>query len=227
MENLEIYRKFFDTAYPNYADTEYEGISRLIRAIPDIDKVISTFKCSGAKEILGLIVPLIKIKNYKSQIPFPEDIYYAAQLIAEIKNGTPKEKLSKEHVDLFGKLLEIEGFQLPTVSAVLHFCHPAFYPIVDRNIESACNSLLKEIPDSGITKPELPASTTTTDDKLSKYRQFISCLTELRKLHNTQYATNYNFRELDKALMVYGDDRQKKKAENANTYEPSQVNRQK
>jgi hypothetical protein len=216
IENLEIYRKFFDTVYPDYADTEYEEISKLIRAIPDIDKVISTFKSSEAKEILGLIVPLIKIKNYKSQIPFPEDIFHAAQLIAEIKSGTPKESLSEEHVDLFGKLLEIEGFQLPTVSAVLHFCHPAFYPIVDRNIESACNSLLEKIPDSEITKPKLPVSTTTTNNKLTKYRQFISCLNELRKLHNTQHATNYSFRELDKALMVYGVDRLKKNAENAN-----------
>lgn len=216
MKNLEIYRKFFDTAYPDYLDTEYEEISRLMRAIPDIDKVISTFKSSEAKDLLGLIIPLIKIKNYKSQIPFPEDIFHTTKLIAEIKNGTPMDNLSEEHVGLFGELLEVEGFQLPTVSAVLHFCHPDFYPIVDRNIESACDSLLKEIQDSGITKPKLPASTTSTNNKLTKYRQFILCLTKLRKLHNRQHATNYSFRELDKALMVYGVDSLRKKAENAN-----------
>jgi hypothetical protein len=51
-----------------------------------------------AKEVLGLIVPLIKIKNYKSQVPFPVDIFDAVQLITEIRNASPMENLSDVHV---------------------------------------------------------------------------------------------------------------------------------
>ena len=41
-------------------------------------------------------------------------------------------------------------------------------------------------------------------------------MTRLKQMHNEQFGTNYDYRELDKALMVYGAADLKKSAENAN-----------
>ncbi|ASF44987.1 hypothetical protein [Methylovulum psychrotolerans] len=219
MRNLEQYKDYFNQAYPDYADSEYGKISTLVATLPTIEKVQSILDSDNAKAVLDLVVPLIKIKNYKSQIPFPVNFYDAVNLIAEIKSTEPSEdKLSKAHAKLFENFLSIKGFQLPTISAVLHFCHPSTYPIVDRNIEAACGLLSKEFPDDfcNIGTPRLPASTTSIKNKLSKYQGFILFLRRLKELHNEKHYTNYNFRELDKALMVYGVSDYKIAAENCN-----------
>ena len=225
MKNLEIYRRYFDQAYPDYADDQYIAISNLVAALPNTQVVSEILETESAKKIVDLIIPLVKIKNYKSQIPFPENIHDAVKIIIEIKNSQPEENVSKRHVELFENIVNIKGFQLPTISAVLHFCHPTTYPIVDRNIEEGCGLLQKEYPDEiqEDAVPSLPASTTSSNNKLSKYRGFIKFLANLKKLHNEQHETTYGFRELDKALMVYGVSRLRTSAENANNnFHPTQ-----
>ena len=217
MRNLETYRTYFDTAYPNYAELEYAEIRRLVLSLPQIEVAERLLNSEEARLICEIITPLITIKNYKSQTPFPLAIYDAARTIVNIKNTTPSTNISKIHVDLFKELLDIQGFQLPTVSAVLHFCHPSKYPIVDRNIEAACKLLANEHPEELLEDPpKLPASTTSRDTKLVKYRSFISFLNLVADLHNQQYQTNYDLRELDKALMVYGVKRFREEAESKN-----------
>lgn len=218
MENLEIYKSYFNQAYPDYADSEYAAIAKMISALPTIDHASKILSSDCADKVLSLIVPLVKIKNYKSQIPFPIAIFDAISLIVEIKNTSPSEDVSNSHIKLFEKFIEVKGFQLPTISAVLHFCHPRVYPIVDRNIEAACGLLSKEFPDEFKEDllPSLPASTTSSGNKLAKYKAFISFLTKVKNLHNQQHNTRYEFRDLDKALMVYGVSTLKKSAENAN-----------
>ena len=215
MESLEVYRHYFDQAYPDYADSEYAAIAEMISELPTIDVASKILSSDHSDKVLSLIVPLIRIKNYKSQIPFPVALFDAVKLIVDIKNTAPSEDVSRKHVELFECFIELKGFQLPALSAVLHFCHPKTYPIVDRNIESACGLLSKKFPceleeDS---LPSLPASTTSTKNKLAKYRSFISFLTRVKHLHNEQYKTDYEFRDLDKALMVYGVSNLKKSAE--------------
>jgi hypothetical protein len=138
MNNLELYKAYFDQAYPDYADGEYSNIKELVEALPASKEAADTFASKQAKAVYALVIPLIKIKNYKSQIPFPEEFFHAATVIVNIKNSDTTNSLSDENIKLIGELLRIKGFQLPTVSAVLHFCHPSIYPIVDRNIVAAC-----------------------------------------------------------------------------------------
>lgn len=217
VRNLETYRTYFDTAYPDYADMEYAEIRRFVLALPQTEVAEALLNSEEARLICELITPVIKIKNYKSQTPFPLAIYEAAMVIVNIKNTTPSANVSESHVTLINELLELQGFQLPTVSAVLHFCHPGTYPIVDRNIEAACGLLANEYPEE-LTEapPALPASTTSSNNKLKKYRSFISFLNLIATLHNQQHQTNYGLRELDKALMVYGVESLRARAENAN-----------
>ncbi len=216
MTNLEIYRSYFDQAYPDYADSQYASIAEMVDALPATESASEILGSNSANKVLELIIPLVRIKNYKSQIPFPINLYDAVKLIVEIKNTPPGENVSDEHISIFERFIDIKGFQLPTISAVFHFCHPKAYPIVDRNIEAACGLLSKEFPcefDEG-SIPSLPAATTSSKNKLSKYRVFIAFLDKLKRLHNEQYKTDYGFRELDKALMVYGVSNLKISAEN-------------
>lgn len=218
MINLEQYRNYFSQAYPDYADGEYSQISDLVMAIPTDEEAARVFSSADAQAALGLLLPLIKIKNYKSQIPFPDHIFEAAALIAELKNSASTASLLGNDAKLFEKLLSMKGFQLPTISAVLHFCHPEIFPIVDRNIEAACGLLSNECPDEFDEElvPALPAYTTSAKNKLSKYRAFIQFLTRVRNTHNEEHGTQYGYRELDKAMMVYGAPNFKIAAENAN-----------
>lgn len=218
MNNLEPYKTYFDQAYPDYADAEYSNIKKLVQALPESKEAADTFVSQDANAVYALIIPLIKIKNYKSQIPFPEEFFRAARLIVDIKNSDTTKNFSDEITRLIGEFLRIKGFQLPTVSAVLHFCHPSIYPIVDRNIEAACGLLSNEFPDEFDEKdaPILPAATTSERNKIAKYQAFIKFLSRIKQAHNNQFGTNYSYRELDKALMVYGVSNLRKSAENAN-----------
>lgn len=213
MINLEQYRNYFSQAYPDYADGKYSQISDLVMALPTDEETVRILTSADAQATLGLVLPLIKIKNYKSQIPFPEQLFQAASLIVAVKNSAPTTSILDNNAKLFEKLLSLEGFQLPTISAVYHFCHPAVFPIVDRNIEAACRLLSGE--QSKRLSPSLPVFTTSATNKLSKYKAFIQFLTTVRNQHNQEHGTNYDYRELDKALMVYGAPKFKMAAENA------------
>ena len=217
MQNLEIYREYFDEAYPDYADHQYDQIRQFILSLPITAEAITLLNSEEARRIYQLLIPVIKIKNYKSHIPFPIELYEAALIIVNIKNSTSTENMSETHIALFNDLLDIQGFQLPTVSAVLHFCHPSVFPIVDRNIEAACKLLANDYADElQLASPSLPVSTTSNSNKLEKYVCFMEFLNRLSMLHNQEHETNYGLRELDKALMVFGVERHKVDADNAN-----------
>lgn len=218
MINLEKYRNYFNQAYPDYADGEYSQISDLVRALPADEEVARVLSTADAQAALGLILPLIKIKNYKSQIPFPVDLFEAVGLIAEVKNSVPAISLLDNDAKVFERLLSVKGFQLPTISAVLHFCHPEIFPIVDRNIEAACGLLSNECPNEFDEKlvPTLPAYTASAKNKLSKYKGFVQFLSSVKNKHNEEHDTQYGYRELDKAMMVYGAPNFKIAVDNAN-----------
>ena len=214
MRNLEVYKRHFDQEYRAYSDAKYLEIAALISALPSVEDASETFNSDEAGKVLSLVAPLIEIKNYKSQTPFPVSLFDAAKIIIEIKNTAASENISSAHVKLIGGLLGVKGFRLPTVSAVLHFCHPNEYPIVDRNIKAACALLHEEFPGelSEYPPPTLP-TTMKPLNNIAKYKAFIGFLTKVKQLHNEQYQTNYGFRDLDKALMVYGVPERKVRAE--------------
>jgi len=188
----------------------------MIAGLPTVDIANSILSSSCARDVLSLIIPLIKIKNYKSQIPFPVVIFDVVEKVVELKNTVPTHELSETEILIFDQLINLEGFQLPTVSAIFHFCHPSSYPIVDRNIQASCGLLATEFSEelNRISLPILPAANTSIENKLGKYRNFISFLTEVKNLHNNQHQTEYSFRSLDQELMVYGVPNMKVKAEN-------------
>jgi hypothetical protein len=183
-------------------------IARLVQALPTIEVSSSRLQSECGGQILSLLLPLIKIKNYKSQIPFPVTVFDAIERIVELKSMNTNTALDKAHRAVFVGLIGIEGFQLPTVSAIFHFCHPFLYPIVDKNIQAACSLLSQEYHNEldGLVLPLLPAATTLSKNKLEKYEEFILFLTRLKELHNKEFNTTYDYRSLDKALMVYGVD---------------------
>lgn len=205
MQYLEPYKNYFDQAYPDYGDNNYSQIVQLLQNLPSDHVVADILGSDQANLIFQLLAPLIRIKNYKSQIPFPVEVYAAAQMVASIRNSQPEADLSAEHKGCFKQMLQLEGFQLPTVSAVFHFCYPDWYPIVDRNIAAACGLLRIGFPyELTETLPPLPAGATSSSNKLQKYQKFIVFLNRIKTVHNAEYETNYSFRDLDKALMVYG-----------------------
>lgn len=143
MINLNPYKEYFPQAYTKYDDDPYSDIHSLVQKLPTNKSAIDLLESSDAQKILKLIRSLIFIKNYKSTIPFPEKFEDAIRLIVKIKNTRPKKPISKSSKALLKELLDTEGFQLPTASAVFHFCHPEHYPIVDTNVETAIGIILK------------------------------------------------------------------------------------
>ena len=67
MDSLEKYAEMFDGSYPDYADTRYCEISKLIEIYdkPGIEELIKSDEFS---KMASLIIPLIVIK--KASSPF-------------------------------------------------------------------------------------------------------------------------------------------------------------
>jgi hypothetical protein len=111
-------------------------------------------------------------------------------------------------------MLESQGFQLPTVSVILHFCHPKHFPIVDLNIEAAC-ALLESRWESefeSIVVPSLPRPHKRPASKIDHYRVFIRFLGKLIELQREFYK-HADYRYVDRALMVLGVDRLREQVE--------------
>ena len=108
----------------------------------------------------------------------------------------------------------MQGFQLPSVSAVFHFCHPSHYPIVDKNVVEACQ-FLKSHDNIDLELPLLPYATDPPDKQLATYRDlihFINALIDHRA--NTEHE-RLSYRYIDTALMVLGAEKRKEKREAA------------
>lgn len=218
MINLEPYKNHFPNAYPNYADGPYRNILELIDLIPKDEEVAEILSSADGQNTLALILPIVMIKNYKSQIPFPPNLSEVVVMITQIKNHDPDIGVQNGNVALFEQLINTTGFQLPTVSAVFHFSHPNAYPIVDKITTRACTRIHENHPDEFPNinaAPTLPAQMAGAAHKLECYRNFIEFLNVLKDAHNNQYQTDYNFRDLDKALMVYGVDALRQAVEHA------------
>ncbi|UWF51526.1 hypothetical protein NYP20_11390 [Pseudomonas sp. N3-W] len=204
MENLDKYAEQFDSSYPKYADARYSEVLALV-ARYDSNAASKVLASESFKQALEMILPVISIKNYKSQIPFPEDIFAVVETVLSVRKVTIDASDRFNGLKpLFNKLVTIQGFQLPTVSAVFHFCHPEHFPIVDKNVQAACKALIDRSPElAGYKYPQLPASGTSAANKLKKYRQFIQVIDKVQDLHLEKQKIN-DYRSMDKALMVLG-----------------------
>lgn len=213
MENLERYAAQFDAEYPDYADARYSQISEMM-ARYDSEAVEALISSGAFKEFVALILPVIAIKNYKTQVPFPEDVLAVVEaVVLARKAAIDAVDRFKELETSFNKLVAIQGFQLPTISAVFHFSHPESFPIVDRNVQAACEILIDRNSElSGYECPMIPAPGTSAANKLKKYRYFIQVIDGIRAAH-PESAVKNSYRNMDKALMVLGSPELRKKVE--------------
>lgn len=205
MFDLDKYAKHFDGAYRDYADARYGEIAQLLARYDD-RTVRATLHSQHFLEAASLIQPVIAVKNYKSQVPFPEALLEVISCIVEIRQtAVSPEDVFGNHQALFERLLSFQGFQLPTVSAVFHFSHPRHFPIVDVNVEAACDLLKQRCQEDfkGLEVPALPAANTSAANKLRKYRMFIAFIRRVLELQSAHVAQP-SYRYVDKALMVLG-----------------------
>jgi len=215
MENLDRYARFFDTAYPEYTENRYAYIQRLV-LVYDAANTLNVVKERQFAEFVELVSPLIAIKNYKSQVPFPEKLQEVIECIINIRGvavGSPD--IFSNHKALFKQLILFQGFQLPTVSAVFHFCHTDHFPIVDSNVEAACALLKERYPNdfANFKVPLLPKSYTFAENKLDKYSEFVLFINRVMSLQRV-HGSNPTYRSIDKALMVLGVPKFRSKVEN-------------
>ncbi|WP_095118565.1 hypothetical protein [Pseudomonas sp. Irchel s3f10] len=204
MESLDKYANHFDASYPAYADARYLGILALVSKY-DSDSASTLLASESFKQALDIILPVIAIKNYKSQIPFPEDVLAVVETVLEVRGATiDASDRFKNLTLLFNRLEATQGFQLPTISAVFHFCHPESFPIVDVNVQAACKALIDRNPElAEYEYPKLPAPRSSVKNKIKKYKLFIAVIDKILDLHREKNIIN-NYRCLDKALMVLG-----------------------
>ena len=208
MESLKPYAECFEAAYPGYADARYEEIRQLVEIYSD-PQIIAFLESEPFAASIRLIRPVVAIKNYKSQVPFPEDIRAAVTCIREIACTTVRaDDALAGHATLLNRLLGLQGFRLPTASAVLHFCHPEHFPIVDVNVEAACVCLSQRYPQDfqGIDVPCLPRWHERGDAVVCAYRDFISFIKRVCDLQ-VEHTPDVSYRYIDKALMVLGGGR--------------------
>jgi len=207
--DLSRYERAFDQAYPKYATDRYQAIKTLTDRF-GVYQALQQIQSSQFQQFAELLEPLIAIKNYKSQTPFPSDIKTVLGYVIELKQcNVPVMPLSGEPERIFLAIIEQKGFQLPTVSAVFHFCHPRWFPIADRNVKAACEKLKKAHASDfeGIEVPKLPDATTSATNKLMKYRSFITFIEHVARLQREQHGGAPDYRFVDKALMVLGGDK--------------------
>lgn len=212
MEDLSKYERQFDTEFPRYTKEKYDRIRKLVESYSSLDaSILNSEEFAGFIEVLR---PLIAVKNYKTQIPFPEDPKTIIQCCIAIKNViVNKDDVFASLTPQFEELIEQPGFQLPTVSAILHFSHPEAFPIVDVNVEHSCQFLYKENEQDfpGLKTPKLPLYIDSKESKLQKYKHFIKFLDQVLALQRAYCPGQIDYRFLDKALMVLGDQEKKKK----------------
>jgi hypothetical protein len=204
MENLERYAAHFDAKYPNYADVRYAEIAKIVNRYDSNDAEILIASASF-KECVAIIQPVIAIKNYKSQVPFPEDLLSAVETVVALRKADVDPSDQFKNLDsLFNKLELIQGFQLPTISAIFHFSHPSSFPIVDRNVQAACKILIDRNQElANLDYPTIPASSASSRKKFEKYRHFVQVIDRIKEVHPEGPLKN-SYRSMDKALMVLG-----------------------
>jgi len=208
MINLTPYALRFDSEYPKYRDDTYLRILAVVAKIPSVATVKRMTADPAFQNFLTLADPVIAIKNYKSQIPFPTQLVTLWTQIAELKDcSITGASLLGEPGEVFRNIISLDGFQLPTVSAIYHFCHPGDFPIVDRNVAAACDYLCRKCDKLGLA-PKLPPPKAPAECKMARYTAFIKFIEHLLFLMREGHAhpEELDFRFIDKALMVLGAD---------------------
>jgi hypothetical protein len=221
MEDLSRYARAFSESYPRYEDQRYLNIVEIVTRY-DAAEAAAVAASAEFLRLLPVIQPIIAIKNYKSQVPFPEnDLAEVVRCVIAIRRAEPGNLLNEPR-DLIHKLLKFQGFQLPTASAVLHFSHPEHFPIVDRNVRAACKLLKERFPDGfkDIAVPVLPSVKTKPASKVNAYITFKDFIDRTRELQShfeesDVFDQTPTYRQIDKALMVLGVPRLRAFAERA------------
>jgi hypothetical protein len=210
MENLERYAAQFDAEYPDYADVRYAEIAKMVNRYDSTDAEILIASASF-KKCVAIIQPMIAIKNYKTQVPFPEDLLSALEAVVALRKADVDTSDQFKNLDpLFNKLERIQGFQLPTISAIFHFLHPNSFPIVDKNVQAACKILICQNQELiNLECPTIPAPRATATTKFEKYRHFVQIIDRIKEVHPEGPLKN-SYRNMDKALMVLGSLKLKK-----------------
>lgn len=205
MQNLEKYARQFPKKFGPYSDARYTAISGLISQLDQRD--VRKHVCSKHfRRAVSLIQPLVAIKNFKSQTPFPQDIAAAVEAVLSIRTARVRRASRFDDIeDGFAALNKIEGFGVPTISAVLHFCHPHQFPIVDRNVLHACKILIDKYPRefAGYACPGLANRAAHVGVKLQRYEQFVCVIDRIIERHPPS-PIKASYRAIDKALMVLG-----------------------
>jgi len=211
--DLSLYQKKFDQQYGEYAEN-YKIVKAHTNRL-NTRGLLQELTSVEFRRFATLLEPLVWIKNYKTQSPFPVDVVSVLRCIIELKRSSiPAARLSKEPERLFLEILRKQGFGLPTVSALFHFCHPNRYPIVDRNVEAACNVLKRQHATDfeDLDAPKLPDAKLPETMKLARYRSFITFIDRIKNLQKQQHGGRPSYRFIDKALMVLGAEELKRRA---------------
>jgi len=199
MINLAKYSAQFEQKFKKYRKSEYQHIVDIVENRLGNKEALNAISSAQFAKAMELLEPVIKMRNYKTQIPFPEDIRAVMLIVVAIKASKPQEKeISAQHKALFIKLITIDSFELPTVSAVFHFCYPEHFPIVDKYIAEACRFLKKDSK-MRLAAPKLPYVNDAVISKFNRYRDFAKFLNLVRDKYEIP-----SYRELDMALMVLG-----------------------
>lgn len=207
MECLKVHAEKFESTFPLYSDARYGAIAAMLEGY-SLEEVRSVLSNDISRKLLTLVKPIIAIKNYKSQIPFPENIEAVVErafIIKSVKPNCESNVVLKGFSNEFDEFLGFDGFQLPTVSAIFHFCHPDHFPIVDTYVEAACGYLGNNFPCdfSGLEIPSLPRPLSSNLTKRMRYEGFIKFINRIKSLQ-ADCCGKFSYRDIDKALMVLG-----------------------
>ena len=218
MRSLKSYIDRFDAQFPNYSDGPYEQVGTLIKLYAQ--KTSTTFVHREVfARAMALAEPLLAIRNFKSQAPFPQNLTLAIRTVAHIcrtaVRQTKNDPIIGVHRTDLECLLRLEGFGLPMASAVLHFAHPTHFPIVDVNVVAGCRILKKRHPKDflGMTTPayvkrimdkgKAGATDLEVDKIIVHYQKFIVFIRKVSQLQG-DFTTRSDLRYVDKGLMVLG-----------------------
>jgi hypothetical protein len=206
--DLHPYEMKFNELFPAYADGRYDRLLTLVSercANSEMSQVL--IASQEFQDVVAILQPVIEIKNYKSQIPFPIELQKILSDFVELKSCIPdKNLLANAGLSrIFLSAIDVGGYELPTLSAMFHFCHPNHFPIVDVNVQAAC-LFLKESDHMSRDSPRLPAYNAKPQTKLTRYVEFIGFIDALIDARCTGNSTGepLTYRFMDKALMVLG-----------------------
>jgi hypothetical protein len=211
MIDLSPYIGDFDDVFPEYGDGEYAVIRDLADTLQE-DEIQAFLDHDQFDVFVSCLLPLIEIRNYKAQVPFPTELRSVLGCMLDIAhldvgNAPGDIEVGAEQFEL---LMGLKGFDLPTVSAVFHFCFPNHFPIVDRYVNAADRFLYDEDQDNEFRGQEdlrrtvLPAANTSIENKKMHYNNFIRFVFRIADLQAHQYGHHFSIREIDKGLMVMG-----------------------